>query len=391
MKIYLLFLCGIFILGLGLGLMVRPVLKGVDKKSVRLVGADTGATKNLSDSVVRPRNFSRLGHQSVPDAITQITNSAGYFGYSESDREKLIEALTAWYMESPEDALEWVKGSSAYPTLVGQLFGELVVEVAAIDFSEGLELAESEVRILNTAPAESISELLKLSLTHGPEAVLQVTELGVGNQNRKNFSYCEFPDDFDFYTTLNGLADLHESLKEGKDFTVLPSNLLSEWAKQDPKAAWQWLEEGRTLQNNDTKLEYFKGYRELVSAQELGETIGDYMGFDKEGTKGLVSLLSNRLMPSDLVPGYISAADPTEQVGVVADLIRESGDGYASDWGGRIRTKMLSKLDPATRLSALEQALSDLNSIERAEMRPILLEMGHTEQELDHLYQIVGE
>jgi len=66
-------------------------------------------------------------HSSVPGVITQITSSAGYFGYSESNRERLIDALTAWYMESPEDALEWVKDSSPYCELVSQLLGELII------------------------------------------------------------------------------------------------------------------------------------------------------------------------------------------------------------------------------------------------------------------------
>lgn len=46
-------------------------------------------------------------------------------------------------------------------------------------------------------------------------------------------------------------------------------------------------------------------------------------------------------------------------------------------------------MEPATRLSALEQALGDLDSSERKGMRPILLEMGHTEEELDQLYQMI--
>ena len=50
---------------------------------------------------------------------------------------------------------------------------------------------------------------------------------------------------------------------------------------------------------------------------------------------------------------------------------------------------MLSNLEPATRLSALEQGLGDLDSSERKGLRPILLEMGHTEEELDHLYQVI--
>ena len=70
----------------------------------------------------------------------------------------------------------------------------------------------------------------------------------------------------------------------------------------------------------------------------------------------------------------------------MAALIRESGD-YANEWGNEIRTALLSKLDPSTRLNALKQALGDLDSSERAEMKPLLLEMGHTEEELDELYR----
>ena len=386
MKRYILLLGGLFILGLSLGLITRP---GSEKPHRQ----DTLTLTRTSSAKARPHGNSTPSiSNSTPDTLTQITKDVGYFGYSESERERLLEALTAWYLESPANALAWIKSSSAYPELVNKLIGELVIGVSRIDFNKGLELAESEISILKqiqpiyASKSNPFSELSKLSISHGSEAVFQVAELGVGYPYHS--IYCKFPDGFDFQTTLNGLADLNAAQEEGQELTVLPSNLLSGWAKQDPEAAWKWLQEGRKLRENDTKLEYFRGYRERVSPYELGQAVGSYMGFDEDGSRNLVRLLSRSRVTenTDILQGYVSAADSAERTEVVAALIRESGD-YANEWGNEIRTALLSKLDPSTRLNALKQALGDLDSSERAGMKPLLLEMGHTEEELDELYR----
>ncbi|MFK7910077.1 MAG: hypothetical protein AB8F34_05685, partial [Akkermansiaceae bacterium] len=314
-----------------------------------------------------------------------------------------------WYMESPEKALAWVKGASSDQEHVNELLGDLVANVAKIDFHKGFELAKAEAGAIKLSPGNALKALYNASLTHGTKSTLEVAQFGVLSQRditkSSGFSYppgvqvhtakeqgyaiLEYPKEFDFLATMNGLAGMHAALKELEYHRVLPGNLLSEWVKRDHIAAWKWLEQGRKLPGNDSHTTYFKAYGSLVDDYTLGETIADYMGHEQDGSSGFLSILSRKKSPTKFVQGYLSKLDPTERETVVTDLIGQS-KRYAGSWGMEISANLLSNLEPDARLRVSEIVLTTTRRYQRARMRPYLEKLGHSNAELDQLYESIN-
>ena len=237
-----------------------PVEAGIEAASPKVVprrpGADTGVREQVvtADTVLdaladlrhRDEEFAKelgaLEPDEIPALLSALRDRAGYFGLGHADEDVLKKLVVRWYDGAPEEALLWVMSLESEEDRQS-LLREVVNHEADRDFDAALALAR-RVSPGDDDPFRFLDRLQQKAAELGPDKLLQLARLSVGKTGVSSGFGPTYPPDFDFRKMLDGLAELHESLGEGEKITSVPANLLEEWARRDPQAAFEWVSQG---------------------------------------------------------------------------------------------------------------------------------------------------
>ena len=159
-----------------------------------------------------------------PRLLAALQRRAGLSGLDSSAQSLLNRMVLSWYDSNPDEALSWVLGIGN-PKDENQLLSTIIDHCAKNDWQEAVELAElygntaaGKIRM----PIEVRAEIGKLA----PEEFARIIQLF--EPALSNWTY-EIGGDFQFRETLELLSDEYRHL-----------SLLAEWARRDPRAAWEW-------------------------------------------------------------------------------------------------------------------------------------------------------
>ena len=333
------------------------------------------------------KTLEELNPEEIPELLESLAKKAGMSGLDWRDRELFEEVLEHWYGESPEAAIAWVMALEN-PSDRTTMLQNLVELEAETDLEQALQLVE-QFDAQQEGGLAIPWALMQKGVDHDVGMLLRLCKLGLKPDGGTSGSGCSYPSGFNFKGALEGLKKAKDEAPEGYDFSTLPSNLLSEWAKRDPNAALEWALQGNDLSFNSGLDEFFEGYAEVASDDDYGALVADlfdptqsdYQKYnfawdalvDKADEGAIRSFLDNSSTHGgkfELVGGLVVAS------------LGSSGGDY-----DRTRGMLLAMLTADERVRLLQSEHRDrfrAGYAKRA-MVPILERLGHTPAEIEAL------
>jgi len=289
--------------------------------------------------------------------------------------EKLV---ADWYEADPNAALLWVL-SQQNPRRTSFMLTSIVGRLSETDLDAALTLAKrygaDEGRHLEM-PRQLKEKLGKTDA----EEFLRVTGsftqyLGLSG------GMAEFGDGFDFQRALDGLAEMKAGLEEGVNPAYVPTNLLSEWAKRDWDAAWDW---ALNTKDQADLSGLAKGAAATVPTQEYAGLAAFIAAIpDREPERNAIQawdVLSARASPA-LFSSFLDQAPGGRQENlsrILAASFNYGGDGYDD-----AQEILISQMTPAERLAAFQsEPVRQVDPGRRQDYSDLLRRLGHNDGEI---------
>lgn len=322
----------------------------------------------------------------IPELAECLFASAGLGGLGHGGKRALEAMIGRWYERSPGEVRAWVLGIGNEGERTVCLAKLIEVEAAG-DLDVALELAESQFRG-SSAARDLPMNLFQEAVGQGSDTLLRAIGASAYPGKSASGQEIEYPEGFDFAATLERLTEAERDLPEGWRYAHYPSNLLSEWAKVDPQAAFDWMSGGSKVSFNSEIGDFLKGYATVARPDEWSPLLVPMLTGDVSHIRDSAYQASFEQLRGQGPAGVEEWLAGLE--GSVPRDVALSGllHGVAF-WGGNgiqdQRAVILAQMSPAVRLD-VEQAWAGRwlrDERMRTEYRQALSRLGHSEAEID--------
>lgn len=343
------------------------------------------------DPEERYRQLKELPPEEFPTLMADLCSDIGPEGLNFQEKNLIHQGLRKWWTNNQETLLQWV---ATLPTTETKRY--LMTKILKDFLSK-----EDPVRAKMLADAYSLqdpkwasSDYKNISLGGAIEAgwknphttaeqMLTLYQQASRGRHTYGSNVGIYPEGFDFRKFLDGMDALDSA--DGLKSSIMPSDTLAAWAKQDPQQAAQWLLQAQAnwqQQKRGAGLP-FATWDQIVKAvagskgpQVYYEWAAQFVGsLDEESRRRILSAYGR---DGDVL-GILGATQNTE----TRDKVLTSAIGMGGDAEQAISyLKMLST--PQARLSAIEsnkRRLNDLNKdfvIDKSAYK----QMGLTEEQV---------
>lgn len=127
---------------------------------------------------------------------------------------------------------------------------------------------------------------LVLAAKSSPDDLLLFTKYSTNTSPLSWGATLEYSEGFPFERVSTELDDYTSSFPTGEMITAYPANLIAEWTKQDPQAAYDWIIERDDPSENVLSYsnldDFIKVYAETASADHLGEFIAGNLSWTNQ-------------------------------------------------------------------------------------------------------------
>lgn len=340
-----------------------------------------------TDKDKRKALFDQLVPEEIPALLANLQIRAGFFGLNE-DRSVPGGLLATWYLKSPAAAQAWLQGVTNLDErhkLVSEMTGALAdgnVETAmALLRQQGAEELDGE----------SFSfQLFEAAAQKGEDSLLELCRIGLfrGPYRATNSVGLTYREGFDFQRVLDGLADMNPQVDQDGQFMAIPYNLIDEWTTRDSKAAWTWLQQGKSVDRNG-KSAFFTAYSGVADPADVGALLAADFKPDApqdERYQNANEMLTFHPSP-ELLDAFLGAAP-----GDPATNLRGLLDGWPVALVGTREIDpslqlVLERMDSAQRMAGLRRFFSDWEMTDegRKGLSSLLIHLGHSEEEIQTL------
>jgi len=243
-------------------------------------------------------------------SLEDLIKQAGIDGLEIEQSVLCRKLLFDWYKVSPDAALHWVLNCERQKDTKCLLSG-LIGLVASEDLDAALALAER----YGAAQGRELfmpSPLRRILGKQDTKNFLRI--IGLFSSYEGSSGPVAFSDDLNFRAVLDRLIEMQTDTKKEIKKPFIPSNLLSEWAKRDWNAAWEWVLSGKEVPENNIASLLSRGAGGTVSTDELA------------GLAVRVVSIPNRSPEKNYVDvGAILASRPTPEL--VASFLEQAPGG----------------------------------------------------------------
>jgi hypothetical protein len=317
----------------------------------------------------------------IPGLLADFQARAGVSGLRGEEMIQFQELVKTWYTTTPAAALAWLHGLPK-PRDREQLLEQIAVGLAETDLDGALALLRQE-RSSEQVGVSIPSELIEKAVTQGEAKLVEVCRLGLGlGRGGDKGTHLIFPGDFDFKRVFDGLAEGLAAFGKDGGYDNLPTNLIGEWTKRDPQAAWEWLQQGKAYKV-PAKFEgrfdeFFESYAQTAPPEEAGLFLGTVFASDKDFNNPMCALTAQPSL--ELLDAFLQAA-PGERSERLQRLFKWS-IGWRRGWDhGKVRFLLLERMTPEQRLEAL-RSYREPSTKQEQELIPVLRRLGHSEEEI---------
>jgi len=325
-----------------------------------------------------------LSLSEIPDFLEALSRKAGLGGLSWEDEELLEQTIAHWYKQSPEEAIAWVMALKNPEDRRGML-----MEFVDLEAEEDLDSALALLEEFDAQVEERLrlpSSLIQKGADRDVDTMLRVCEAGLGENDGSSGSGLNYVSGFDFEAALNGLVELEESAGPGHSLSSLPSNLLSEWAKRDPQAAFDWVQLDKELSFNSGLDEFIDGYAEVATDEEIGSFVAQLYDPQEEQRERYDQAWDalSEVEDEDAVRQFLTdvSAHGSEAEHLQGLLLESSGSSGGSY--DATRAILISMMDGDARYRYFTSKDGDWLHREyiRKSVLPLLERLGHSSEEI---------
>jgi hypothetical protein len=370
----------------------RAAPRAVDRVRPARNPADPGIHKRLDELLEKKVVSQRTGQgnldiseQDYPRLLKALAERAGMTGL-DRDQERLMEKLVVdWYQASPDAALDWVLGLKSEKD-TSKLLSGIMASLFEKDWKDGVAFAEqygaAEGRDLEM-PYGMIDGLGKLDAS----SLLRVIDTFPSRSGGISGRPVNFSSDFDFCQALDGLSERLEKFPKGTRMAFIPSNLLSEWAKRDFDSALQWARSRKEVPLNPIG-DAFKTKAATVGVDEFAGIVVQLMNEpnqDQEKAHRMAWDIMKQSPNPELVGSVLRQLSGNRQEHL-SQMLATSFLGQGSIYE-TFQESVLSQMTAAERIGAFQsEAVKKIGPyFEFSSMTPMLLRLGHTQQEIDQM------
>lgn len=329
----------------------------------------------------------RLDPARIPILTEALLGTSDLDGLGRSARHSIRRMIAEWHEEAPAAVETWVLGiedESRRQTLLQPL----IESKAETDFQAALELAEQHARDEDGA-VRIPQALFEQAVKRDAASLLAVTEATAkssegGGQRGRGYAY---PVGFDYESALRGLAEMEDGLPDDKMFAKMPAGLLTEWAKVEPQAAYDWLLEGHSVTFNDGIDEFLDGYGRVAPPREWIPLLEPFLNGEmlqaEDAYRASYSQLSGA--GPGAVEEWVGALDGKVPRSEALGGLLKASNSWQGDRTVRERERIFQAMEPAERLDVSRDWANRLLNSQRGrrEYRATLMKLGHSEAEID--------
>lgn len=310
-----------------------------------------------------------------PDLLAEMDDKAGLSGLDNPGDNQLRQLFNAWDAKAPEAALAWLRALPK-PEDRHRLLWDIVDKIA----ESNLDGAVSILRQYGTDDEGFIviipDKLLEKAVDQGEDKLLEVCKLGL-KRGGDWPSSCQmsYPEDFDFRRVLDGLAAAQAEMGEQARFAIVPSNLISEWAKRDFQGAWAWSRQGKPVPHN-----YTSDLIEVIAPADVGVLLASVFDPAAPEDKRYQEVNSEfyRKPSPEVLEAFLEAA-PGERAVHLGGLFDDLRGGNL----GEIHALLLERMSPEQRAEALRRNFKNgMDSQTRSSLARLLRGLGHGDKEI---------
>lgn len=394
-----------FIIGFGIAWSVKPLAKPVDSTPTAI---STRAQRPTADVARNSRNTtstriqqhvdkllennqyydadpdasSDLKKEDYPEFLRALTARAGITGLDHTQQRILGQLISQWYESEPDAALQWVLGLENQKDS-SKFLSDIIGNVSDKDWDAALAMAEQ----YGTAQGRELDMPYNMRRTLGKlDADEFVRVLGFfTSSSGSSGSDIDYSPGFDFRAALDGLVEIKKNLKTGTQLKFTPSNLMSEWAKRDFDSALAWARTGKEVSFNSIN-EVFSAAAATASINELaGMAVQLMQEPNQEPDKNYRAawgILADRTSP-ELVASFIQQL-PGDRQNHLSHMLATSFSGSGPSYDA-FKEILLSQMTASERIAAFQSEPVQKRSFGRSRdfFTPILMRLGHTQQEID--------
>lgn len=322
--------------------------------------------------------------EDFPRLIDELVRKAGFTGLDYRARSSVDDLIAEWYHRDPDMALAWVLAQENTVDRENLLRG-LIGKVMKIDFKQGLALllqtGKKEDGRWNVSMEffEGLGRLNEEEMLRALGAMTCAKDAWLGGE-------VKFSGDFDFRRVLDGLTEIRKGLRGGEEVAAVPSNLLEDWAKRDPTAAWEWLQQHERLPYARPE-SFFKGYRSVTSTGDCAAFLAEVVGNNdspslEERFRSAWSVLSQE--PNTEMLSAFLQKSPSGRLESLTGLFYASMNGSGGSYD-RFKETLLRQMTAEERVHAIEhfRKYSSFGDVEL--FPPLLRQLGHSDEEIQRM------
>jgi hypothetical protein len=315
-----------------------------------------------------------------------ISQTAGLTGLDYHEISQIQKLLTEWGDRDFDAALAWVE-SIEHPRDRKQFFSVLIDLAAEKDLEKGIELVHKfgrnedgdlkvphnmMLKIVSLDAAQMIERMAQFAALSGSKGYLSVSGI-----------QAKFPANYDFRKALDGIAELKSKSNGSSSLPFIPTNLMQEWAKTDPDAAWQWLGEGKNVDDNSVD-EFLDSYCENATTEQTLQMLlkaGERFDSSEDHLSAAWKALASK-KNAELFMQFLSQMPGNQQENLNL-LFHRSRRSMGGDYDVS-KSLLISQMSYDERMRVFSQEQDYLHH-ERKFYTPILQRLGHTEAEIQQM------
>ena len=324
-----------------------------------------------------------------PKLLDALQRRAGLSGLSDNDKAAFGKLLGDWFAADPNRATNWVRAIQNAGDR-RQLGGVLVATAIKTDYEAAVRLAQ-DFCVNNDGILVVPEFLMKAAAERGAAELLTLCSLSNGDGSSSGYSP-SYAADFDFKAALQGFDEL---AAKGLKPTTYPANLMDEWAKRDPEAAFRWFVTSESKGFVGGFSSYFSALSRKASADELASKVS--LALSIGGThEGMLNTIAGQLSEPGLGGSNLKLV--SETLAKLPDAIDEINFRTAlmrtTAWSGKEgsghRERYLQELEPEERVTMMKAIFEpedapqwDQGSIDS--LKESLVALGHSAEQVKAL------
>ncbi|GAA5484640.1 hypothetical protein [Haloferula sargassicola] len=330
-----------------------------------------------------------LDPSEIGEVVEWLSMQGGLQGLDFKKKSYLRNLIFRWHQLDPEAALAWI-ASREHPGDRQFYYRQITAVMGLDDLPAAIDFLEKHVD--PNAPTEDFPyDLFSLAAKEDPDLLVRLCGLSV-NSGSSMFSLpIDFPEGFDFRRCVEGFASLAAGLSDGQRISNMPVNLVTEWSKIDPQAAFEWAITTdaavweRRASGPDPLTQFFSGFASASDTRTYGSFVADFYRSrsDAETTASQTLDALSAKPDSATIDAFLAEVSPEGNSDVVISQILPTAFHQYGQAPESLRSELFARMTPAGRLAFIKDLTSQPGTTRAyIDLVRSLPQLGHTEEEI---------